>query len=70
VVFTFNLFIRPDDNPLFHVFVVYIIKCFTRGIFVFSTISAYNDVLFVLTLSLGDRVLKAVDFQPKGQMGF
>jgi len=37
---------------------------------VFSTISAYNDVLFVLTLSLGDRVLKAVDFQPKGQMGF
>jgi len=69
VIFTFNLFIRSGDNPLFHIFAVYIIKCFTRGIFVFSTISAYNDRFIVLTLPLGDRVLKAVDFQPKGQMG-
>ena len=69
MVLNFNLFIRPGDNPLFHIFAVYIIKCFTRDIFVFSTISAYNDMLIVLTLSLGERMLKAVDFQPKGQMG-
>jgi hypothetical protein len=68
VVLNFNLFIRPGDNPLFHIFAVYIIKCFTRDILVFSTISAYNDMLIVLILSLGDRMLKAVHFQPKGQI--